>query len=97
MDRIDATNLARMGAALNLQARDPRPEILNEIKELYVAREALVKDRIAAKNREKQLTLPLLKRQAGQRLAQIERQITAIASLMSLRERRRRTPKRDGA
>jgi transposase len=77
-DRIDAANLARMGAVLNLPPRDPRPEILNEIKELYVAREALVKDRTAAKNREKQLTLPLLKRQADQRLAQIERQITAI-------------------
>jgi transposase len=59
-DRIDAANLARMGAVLNLQARDPRPEILNEIKELHVAREALVKDRTAARNREKQLTLPLL-------------------------------------
>jgi transposase len=77
-DRIDAANLARMGAVLELQARPPRPENQNELKELYVAREALVKDRTAARNREKQLTLPLLRRQNAQRLAQIERQIEAI-------------------
>ena len=77
-DRIDAANLARMGAALELEARPPRPENLNELKELHVAREALIKDRTAAKNREKQIALPLLKRQNAQRLAQIERQIEAI-------------------
>jgi transposase len=67
-----------MGAVLELEARQPKPENLNELKELYVAREALVKDRTAARNREKQLTLPLLRRQNAQRLAQIERQIEAI-------------------
>jgi transposase len=72
-DRIDAANLARMGALLALEVRHPQPEILNELKELYVAREALVKDRTAAKNRQKQLTLALLKRQNTQRLTQIER------------------------
>jgi transposase len=77
-DRIDAANLARMGAVLELEAQKPKPEYLNELKELYVAREALVKDRTAAKNRQKQMTLPLLKRQNAQRLAQIERQIEAI-------------------
>src|SRR5262249_9441560 len=69
--RIDAANLARMGAVLELKALKPKPENLNELKELYVAREALVKDRTAARNREKQLTLPLLRRQNAQRLAQI--------------------------
>ena len=77
-DRIDAANLARMGAVLELEALQPRPENLNELKELYVAREALVKDRTAAKNRQKQIALPLLKRQNAQRLAQIEHQIGAI-------------------
>jgi transposase len=77
-DRIDAANLARMGAVLELEILKPKPENLNELKELYVAREALVKDRTAAKNRQKQITLPLLKRQNVQRLAQIERQIEAI-------------------
>ena len=47
-DRLDAAILARMGALLELQARPARSEILLELKELYVAREALVKDRTAA-------------------------------------------------
>ena len=56
-DRLDAAILARMGALLELQARPARSEILLELKELYVAREALVKDRTAARNRGKVLTL----------------------------------------
>jgi transposase len=51
---------------------------LLELKELYVAREALVKDRTAAKNRGKVLTLSLLKRQNAQRLEQIDRQIATV-------------------
>jgi transposase len=49
-----------------------------ELKELHLAREALVKDRTAAKNRRNALTAPLLKRQSAQRLEQIERQMAAI-------------------
>jgi len=77
-DRIDAANLARMGAVLELEGLQPRPEYLNELKELYVARAALIKDRTAAKNRQKQIALPLLKRQNARRLAQTGRQIGAI-------------------
>jgi transposase len=77
-DRLDAAILARMGALLELQARPARSELLLELKELYVAREALVKDRTAAKNRGKALTLPLLKRQNAQRLEQIDRQIVTV-------------------
>ena len=51
-------NLARMGAVLNLQARDPRPEILNKIRELYAAREALVKDRTARQKQRKAAHAP---------------------------------------
>ena len=70
--------LARMGALLALQARPPRSEALLELKELHLAREALVKDRTAAKNRRSALTAALLKRQNTLRLEQIERQMTAI-------------------
>ena len=70
--------LARMGALLALQARPPRSEALLELKELHLAREALVKDRMAAKNRRSALTAALLKRQNTLRLEQIERQMTAI-------------------
>src|SRR5277367_2578770 len=77
-DRLDAALLARMGALLELQARPARSEVLFELKELYIAREALVKDRTAARNRGRVLTLPLLKRQNAQRLEQIDRQITTV-------------------
>jgi transposase len=75
---LDAVVLARMGALLELQTRPPRSEALLELKELHLARQALVKDRTAAKNRRNALTAPLLKRQNAQRLEQIERQVAAI-------------------
>jgi transposase len=81
-DRLDAAMLARMGALLQLPVRPPRSEIVLELKDLHLAREALVKDRTAAKNRGKVLVLSLLKRQNAQRLDQIERQIVAVESAM---------------
>jgi transposase len=77
-DRVDAAMLARMGAMLELKTRPPRSDALLALKELHLAREALVKDRTAAKNRSKVLTASLLKRQNTQRLEQIKRQIAAI-------------------
>ena len=77
-DRLDAALLARMGALLAIEPRPARSKALAELKELHIAREALVKDRTAAKNRAKIRTLALLKRQNAQRLDQIERQIAAI-------------------
>ena len=58
-DRLDAAMPARMGALLELQTRPPRTEVLLELKELHLAREALVKDRTAAKNRRNALNAPL--------------------------------------
>jgi len=77
-DRLDAAILARMGSLLELEARPARSEVLFELKELYLAREVVVKDRTAARNRGKALTLSLLKRQNAQRLEQIDRQITTV-------------------
>lgn len=77
-DRLDAAMLARMGALLELEARPVRSPILNDLKDLHMAREALVKHRTAAKNRAKNLTLPVLKRHNAEQLRQIERQMAAI-------------------
>jgi len=82
-DRLDAAMLARMGAMLELATRPARSEVLLELKELHLAREALVKDRTAAKNRAKALTLALLKRHNAQRLEQIERQIETIEATIT--------------
>jgi transposase len=46
--------------------------------ELINARDGLVRDRTALKNREKNLTIALLKRQCRQRLEQIDRHIEAL-------------------
>lgn len=86
-DRLDAAMLARMGALLNSEARPVRSPTLNDLKDLHMAREALVKNRTAAKNRAKNLTLPILKRHNSEQLRQIERQIAAIeAEIMALRK-----------
>jgi transposase len=61
-----------------LEARPARSEVLFELKELYLAREVVVKDRTAARNRGKALTRSLLKRQNAQRLEQIDRQIATV-------------------
>ena len=82
-DAHDAAMLARMGIAHDLQPRPVADKALNKMRELNVARDALIKDRTAAKNREQALTIPLLKRQATQRLAQIDRQLKAIEAAIS--------------
>ena len=84
-DRLDAAMLARMGALLDLEVRPVRSAILNDLKDLHMAREALVKNRTAAKNRAKTLTLAILRRHNAEQLRQIERQIAAIeAEIMAL-------------
>lgn len=77
-DPIDAANLARMGALLELEVREPISENARDLKDLHIAREALIKDRTAAKNRLQSVSLPLLKRQSAERLKHVERQIEAI-------------------
>lgn len=77
-DRLDAAMLARMGALLELEARPVRSPVLSVLKDLHMAREALVKSRTAAKNRSKNLVLPILKRHNTEQIRQIERQIAAI-------------------
>lgn len=84
-DAIDAAMLARMGALLTPPVRPITSQAIDEMKELHIARLALVKDRTAAKNREHACRAPLLKRHAAQRLAQIDRQIAAIDSALKAR------------
>lgn len=77
-DRVDAIMLARMGEALELSSKPLPSRLIRDLKELHLARQALIKDRTAARNRDKVLTLPLLKRQNAQRLQQIYRQLAAL-------------------
>ena len=86
-DRIDAAMLARMGDALQPPYTPPADGLLAELKDLHLARRALVKDRTAAKNRQAVTRLTLIKRQLAQRLKQIDRQIQAIDAAIEQRIR----------
>lgn len=77
-DRIDARLLARMAVALQPPARPARSPQHNQLAELVNARDGLVRDRTALKNRSKTLTVALLRRQCAQRLEQIARHIEAL-------------------
>ena len=77
-DRVDAAMLARLGAMLKPPIRPAVSPALDDMKELHIARQALIKDRVAAQNRAHTRRSALLKRQAADRLRQIERQIAAI-------------------
>lgn len=77
-DPVDAAMLARFGALIEPPARGVLSETLDEMRELHVARGALVKDRVAALNRAQMLRSALLRRQSAEQLKQIARQISAI-------------------
>ena len=77
-DPVDAAMLARFGATLQPAIAPARETIQDSLQELLAARRALIKDRTAALNRGKNLTLALLKRHNQQQLKQIDAQIKAI-------------------
>ena len=74
-DAVDARILAMMGAALDLVPDAPEDKEQADLKELQVARMALIKERTRLLNRSKTQTLPLLKRQSKARLEQVKRQL----------------------
>ena len=79
-DRVDAAILARMGSLLELGTDQPRSETQHDLKQLATARQALIKDRTAARARLQTATHPLLKKQFASRLRQVERDIAQISA-----------------
>ena len=77
-DAVDAAVLARMGAALDLRPTAPAGGALRDLADLTVAREVLVRDRVAALNRREGQRIALLRQQCRRRLAQLDRQIKAL-------------------
>ena len=77
-DTVDARMLAQMGAALHLRPTTASPPPRRALEELQVARDALVQDRTAARNRQKHLRHRLLKQQNKTRLSQIDRHLAAV-------------------
>ena len=76
-DAVDARVLAQMGAAVDLRPTEASSSVQRALEELQVARDALVKDRTAALNRQKQVRHRLLKQQHKHRLAQLDRHLAA--------------------
>jgi transposase len=83
-DRVDAAMLAKTGAMLQLKADAATRETLYDLKQLAPARQALIKDRTAAKARPAATNHRLLNRQIKRRSSQIERDLSRIADLPEL-------------
>lgn len=84
-DAVDARILAAMGAALDLEPDVIADTNQHALKELQVARTALIKDRTRLINRLKTQTLTVTKRQTKARIEQIKRQLIEIeATLLQL-------------
>ena len=77
-DHLDAAIPGSHGRHAGIGGAPSPKQALARTEELHVAAKALVKDRTAAKNRGKALTLSLLKRQNAQRLEQVDRQIATV-------------------
>ena len=81
-DRLDAALLARFGALLEPPTRPVLSPTLDVMKELLVARQALIKDRTAALNRQKIVRSSLVRRQLAQRLRRIAHQLAALEAVV---------------
>jgi transposase len=77
-DAVDARILAMMGASLDLVPDAPAERNQHALKELQIARMALIKERTRLLNRSKTQTLAILKSQSKARLGQIKRQLTEL-------------------
>lgn len=89
-DAVDAQMLARMGVAFDLAPQAPGSRDARVLRDLYVARSGLIKDRTRLRNRAQTQDIAVLKRQTKARLAQVDRQIVeldaGIAALIETRE-----------
>lgn len=70
--------LAVMGQRFSLGSQASISNNKRDLKELPVARQALIKDRTRALNRQKTLTLPILKRQAKARIIPLNTQLAQV-------------------
>lgn len=83
-DRADAAMLARLGVALQPPVRPLPSPVIRDLKQLNLARQALIRDRTAVRNRLAGLSLPILKRQSAQRLRQITEQLHAVEKAIGM-------------
>lgn len=84
-DAVDARMLASFGKSLALEPDQPIDEKQYELRELFSARGALIKDRTRLTNRLQTQTLALVKRQTKERIEQLTRQLKALQQDMNAR------------
>ena len=77
-DALDARGLARMGVALELEPDIPVAKTTRILKDVQVARAALVKERTRLNNRAYVQTNAVLKRQTKARLTLVEKQLCEL-------------------
>jgi transposase len=77
-DAVDARMLAMMGATLSLLPQQQTSAKQRDLKELHITRLALIKDRARILNRQRSLTIALLKGQAKARLKLMIAQIAQV-------------------
>lgn len=91
-DAVDARMLANFGRALSLEPDQPVAKQQFDLKELFSARGALIKDRTRLINRLKTQTLALIKRQTKAQIDQLTRQLQALQH--AINERLQNCPNR---
>lgn len=84
-DVVDARMLASFGNAFALEPDQPIDEKQYEIRELFSARGALIKDRTRLINRLQTQTLALVRRQTKARIEQLTRQLKALQQDINVR------------
>ena len=94
-DAVDARILAMMGSALDLVPDTPMDKNQPALKELQIARMALIKEPTRLLNRSKTQMLAILKHQSKARLGQIKRQLAELEE--PLLDLTRQCPKRTRA
>ena len=77
-DAVDARILAQMGAALDLAPQRPLSDTMRDLKELQIARSALIKDQTRLRNRLQTQTVSFVIAQSTARLDLVSQHLHAI-------------------
>ena len=77
-DRLDARTLAQFAAVMAPPARAPEPQMIEEMRELVVARASAVEQQTALKNQRSAATVRFLQRQLDRRIERADHDIEAL-------------------
>ena len=77
-DRLDARVLAQFAAVMAPPVRAPEPQMIEELRELVVARASAVEQQTALKNQRAAATVKFLQRQLDRRIERADQDIAAL-------------------